>query len=84
MGKKEVVGRILDEKVENDYFRLWKWLFIMFDLSSKPDAMAPFFQFEAKILLDEKNSRYYYKVYLEPSKEPRPSILFSLDKKFLL
>lgn len=83
VGKKEVAGRVLDEKVKADYFRLYKWLFIMFDLSSKPDASAPSFLFNAKIRYDEKLARYFYEIYLDDSQETENKIYFSLDKKFL-
>ena len=83
VGKKEVAGRMLDEKVKADYFRLYKWLFIMFDLSSKPDAAAPYFIFNAKIRYDEKLARYFYEIYSDDSQETESKICFSLDKKFL-
>ena len=81
--KTEVAGRILDEKVRGDFFRLWKWLFILFDLSSKPDAMAPSFLFKTKIRYDEKLSGYFYEIYLDDSPETERKIYFFLDKKFL-
>ena len=83
VGKNKVAGRILDEKVEDDYYRFCKWLFIMFDLSSKPDAMAPAFFFETKIRYDEKQGKYFYEITPEGSRETESKILFSLDKKFL-
>ena len=83
--KNEVVGRCLDDKIEGDFFRLFKWLLICFDLSDDPDAMAPCFYFKSKIRYDETKSIYRYQVILNDDRpeQPQVEVSFSVDKRFL-
>ena len=83
--KNEVVGRCLDDKIEGDFFRLFKWLLICFDLSDDPDAMAPCFYFKSKIRYDEAMSIYRYQVILNDNRPDREQVevSFSVDKRFL-
>ena len=81
--KNEVVGRCLDDKIEGDFFRLFKWLFIAFDLSSNLDAWAPHFSFQAEIRHDRSGAKYDYRVNLAESGEPPRIIFFSVDEKWL-
>ena len=83
--KNEVVGRCLDDKIEGDFFRLFKWLLICFDLSDDPDAMAPCFYFKSKIRYDEAMSIYRYQVILndDQPEQPQVEVSFSVDKRFL-
>ena len=83
--KDMVVGRCLDEKIEGDFLRLFKWLLICFDLSDHPDAMAPCFYFKSKIRYDEAKSIYRYQVILNDDRpeQPQVEVSFSVDKRFL-
>ena len=83
--KNEVVGRCLDDKIEGDFFRLFKWLLICFDLSDDPDAMALCFYFKSKIRYDEAKSIYRYQIMLNDDRPDRPQVevSFSVDKRFL-
>ena len=83
--KDMVVGRCLDEKIEGDFFRLFKWLLICFDLSDDPDSMAPCFYFKSKIRYDETKSIYRYQVILNDNRPDREQVevSFSVDKRFL-
>ena len=83
--KNEVVGRCLDDKIEGDFFRLFKWLLICFDLSDDPDAMAPCFYFKSKIRYDEAMSIYRYLFILNDNRPDREQVevSFSVDKRFL-
>ncbi len=83
--KNEVVGRCLDDKVEGDSIRLFKWLLICFDLSDDPDAMAPCFYFKSTIRYDETKSIYRYQVILNDDRpeQPQVEVSFSVDKRFL-
>ena len=78
-----VVGRCLDEKIEGDFLRLFKWLLICFDLSDHPDAMAPCYSFQAEIRHDRSGAKYDYRVNLAESGEPPRIIFFSVDEKWL-
>ena len=81
--KNEVVGRCLDDKIEGDSIRLFKWLLICFDLSNDLDAMAPCYSFQAEIRHDRSGAKYDYRVNLAESGEPPRIIFFSVDEKWL-
>lgn len=81
-----VVRRILDEKIEGDFFRLYKWLFISFDLSSRLDAMAPHVSLDTEIRYDPLQSKYHYKILGTGLVYPNPEkyqITFTVDQKIL-
>ena len=81
--KNEVVGRCLDDKVEGDSIRLFKWLLICFDLSDDLDAMAPCYSFQAEIRHDQSGAKYDYRVNLAESGAPPRAVSFSVDEKWL-
>ena len=84
--KNEVVGRCLDDKVEGDSIRLFKWLLICFDLSDDHlDSWAPSFNFKSTIRYDETKSIYRYQVILNDDRpeQPQVEVSFSVDKRFL-
>jgi len=81
--KNEVVGRCLDDKVEGDFFRFFKWLVIGFDLSSNIDAWAPHFSFQAEIRHNSYGAKYDYRVNLAESGESPRVVFFSVDEKWL-
>ena len=84
--KNEVVGRCLDDKIEGDFFRLFKWLLICFDLSDDHlDSWAPSFNFKSTIRYDETKSIYRYQVILNDDRpeQPQVEVSFSVDKRFL-
>ena len=81
--KDKVVGRCLDDKIEGDFFRMFKWLVIGFDLSDNLDAMAPCYYFQAEIRHDKTKAKYDYRVNLAESGEPPREVSFSVDERWL-
>ncbi|MBQ9337400.1 MAG: hypothetical protein IJS14_08905 [Lentisphaeria bacterium] len=84
--KNEVVGRCLDDKIEGDFFRLFKWLLICFDLSDGHlDSWAPSFNFKSTIRYDETRAINRYQVILNDDRpeQPQVEVSFSVDKRFL-
>ena len=81
--KDEVVGRCLDEKIEGDSIRLFKWLLIGLDLSDDLDAMAPCYSFQAEIRHNKTKAKYNYRVNLAESGAPPREVSFSVDEKWL-